>query len=213
MHAVVKKELEGKEWNIVKLYKEKVVHPNEAEVEEHFAIIDAPLGWWFVGIRWLLIDEVYACGVLYIVHVHGETRNAPYLAGGDMAEIDRCLQRFLVGPLSLHLDDCVSGLIMGTGDVPDPSMSTYHQSPSVWASVANDLTDVEVMEGAFGFTPDEVHELACEYKVLGVESGLEARTFVSDLDKSYSMREVLEEVGRHCQEQHVDTEMQNLCLY
>ncbi|KAK0481323.1 hypothetical protein IW261DRAFT_1562609 [Armillaria novae-zelandiae] len=51
--------------------------------------------------------------------------NAPYLAGGDIAEIDRCLQRFLVGPLSLHLDDCVSGLIMGTGDVPDPSMSTY----------------------------------------------------------------------------------------
>ncbi|KAK0506806.1 hypothetical protein EDD18DRAFT_1325904 [Armillaria luteobubalina] len=72
MHAVVKKELEGKEWNIVKLYKEKVVHPDKAEVEEHFAIIDAPLGWWFIGIRWLLIDEVYACGVLYIVHVHGE---------------------------------------------------------------------------------------------------------------------------------------------
>ncbi|KAK0214539.1 hypothetical protein IW262DRAFT_1300623 [Armillaria fumosa] len=126
--------------------------------------------------------------------------NAPYLAGGDMAEIDRCLQRFLVGPLSHHLDDCVSGLIMGTGDVPDPGMSAYHQLPSVWASVANDLTDVEMIEGAFGFTPDEVHELAREFKVQGVESGLEARTFISDLDKSYSMREVWEEIRRQCRE-------------
>ncbi|KAK0468654.1 hypothetical protein IW261DRAFT_1612825 [Armillaria novae-zelandiae] len=126
--------------------------------------------------------------------------NAPSLAAKDTPEIDRCLQRFLVGPLSHYLDDFHSGLIMGTGDVPDLSMSTYHQLPSVWASVANDLTDAEMMERTFGFTPDEVHELAREFKVQGVESGLEALSFVSDLDKSYSMREVLEEIRRQCRE-------------
>ncbi|KAK0187400.1 hypothetical protein F5146DRAFT_1142416 [Armillaria mellea] len=117
--------------------------------------------------------------------------NAPYLAGGDRAEIDRCLQQFLVDPISHHLDHCLSGLIMGAGDVPDLSMSTYHRPLSVWPSVANDLTDVEMMEGALGFTPVEVHELACEFKVQGIESGLEVWSFVSDLDKSYSMREIL----------------------
>ncbi|KAK0481321.1 hypothetical protein IW261DRAFT_1470226 [Armillaria novae-zelandiae] len=126
--------------------------------------------------------------------------NAPYIAGGDRAKIDRCLQRFLVGPLSNYLDDLHSGLIMGTGDVPDLSISACDRRPSVWASVANDLTDVEMMEGAFGFTPDEVHELAREFKVQGVEAGLEARSFVSYMDKSYSMREVLEEIRRQCRE-------------
>ncbi|KAK0468653.1 hypothetical protein IW261DRAFT_1573640 [Armillaria novae-zelandiae] len=126
--------------------------------------------------------------------------NAPSLAAKDTTEIDRCLQRFLVGPLSHYLDDLHSGLIMGTGDVPDFSMSTYHQLPSVWASVAHDLTEDEMMERTFGFTPYEVHELAREFKVQGVESRLEARSFGSDLDKSYSMRDVWDEIRRQCQE-------------
>ncbi|KAK0228807.1 hypothetical protein IW262DRAFT_1456025 [Armillaria fumosa] len=79
--------------------------------------------------------------------------NAPYLAGGDRAEIDKGLELLLVGPLSASLDDCHSGLIMGTADEPDPSISTYYRRPSVWVSVATDLTDCEMMEGAFGFPP------------------------------------------------------------
>ncbi|KAK0502155.1 hypothetical protein EDD18DRAFT_1458429 [Armillaria luteobubalina] len=126
--------------------------------------------------------------------------NTPSLTAGNTAEIDRCLQRFLVGPLSHHLDDLHSDLIMGTGDVQDFTMSTYHQRHSVWASVARDLTEDEMMERTLGFTPDEVHELAREFKVQGVESRLEARTFGSDLDKSYSMRDVWDEIGRQCRE-------------
>lgn len=129
--------------------------------------------------------------------------NTPSLAAKDTADIDRCLQRFLVGPLSSYLDDLHSGLIMGTGDVPDLTMSPYHQLPSVWAPVAHDLTEDEMMESAFGFTPDEVHELAREFKVQGVESRLEARTFGSDLDKSYSMRDVWDEIGRQCRERDI----------
>ncbi|KAK0503549.1 hypothetical protein EDD18DRAFT_1422999 [Armillaria luteobubalina] len=126
--------------------------------------------------------------------------NAPYLAGGDRAEIDRCLELLLVGPLSASLDDCHSGLIMGTGDEPDPSISTYYRRPSVWVSVAADLTDCEMMEGAFGFTPDEVRVLVREFNVQGVESGLEPWSFVSGCDQSYSMKEVLEGIGRQCRE-------------
>ncbi|KAK0187373.1 hypothetical protein F5146DRAFT_1226868 [Armillaria mellea] len=114
--------------------------------------------------------------------------NAPYLAGGDNTEIDRHLGRFLVGPLSCFLDYLRPGLIMGTGDKPDPRISMYHSRPNVWESIATDLTEHEMLEGAFGFTPEEIHELAREFKVQGVESGLEARSFGSGLETVYSMR-------------------------
>ncbi|PBK66496.1 hypothetical protein ARMSODRAFT_348841 [Armillaria solidipes] len=61
---------------------------------------------------------------------------------------DRCLERFLVGPLSGYLHDLRSGLIMGTGDEPDPRISMYHPHPNVWESIASDLTDHEMMEAS-----------------------------------------------------------------
>ncbi|KAK0187379.1 hypothetical protein F5146DRAFT_1210015 [Armillaria mellea] len=127
--------------------------------------------------------------------------NAPTLArGGETAEIKKSLDRFLVGPLSGYLTDCHSGLITGVGDRPDPHMSRYHSHPSVWVDIASDLTDDEMLESAFGFTLEEVHELAREFRVQGIESVLEARSFGSGLEKSYSMREVLDEIGRQCRE-------------
>ncbi|SJL14569.1 uncharacterized protein ARMOST_18032 [Armillaria ostoyae] len=120
----------------------------------------------------------------------------------------RVLERFLVGPLSGYLHDLRSGLIMGPGDEPDPRISMYHSHPNLWESIASDLTDYEMMEGAFGFTAEEVHELAREVKVQGVESGLEARSFGSGLETVYLMKDVLEEIGRQRREREtVDTEV------
>ncbi|KAK0440518.1 hypothetical protein EV421DRAFT_1961234 [Armillaria borealis] len=118
------------------------------------------------------------------------------------------LEQFLVGPLTGYLHDLRSGLIMGPGDEPDPRISMYHSHPNLWESIASDLTDHEMMEGAFGFTAEEVHEVAREFKVQSVEFGLEARYFESDLETVYSMEEVLEEIGRQCRERGtVDTEV------
>ncbi|KAK0214530.1 hypothetical protein IW262DRAFT_1406688 [Armillaria fumosa] len=154
-------------------------------------------------------DGIYSlAGVLSLVRRTGRWRvylcidnyNAPSLAAGDTTEINDNLERFLVGPLSSFLRDLRPGLIMGTGDEPDPRMSPYPSRPSVWESIATDLTDHEMLEVAFGFTPEEIHELAREFGVQGVEPGSEARSFGSGLEKVYSMRDVLEDIERQCRE-------------
>ncbi|KAK0502133.1 hypothetical protein EDD18DRAFT_1327946 [Armillaria luteobubalina] len=60
--------------------------------------------------------------------------------------------------------------------------------------------DHKMLEVAFGFTPEEIHDLAREFKVQDVEPGLEARSFGSGLEKVYSMKDVLDEIERQCQE-------------
>ncbi|KAG7440984.1 uncharacterized protein BT62DRAFT_1012198 [Guyanagaster necrorhizus] len=97
---------------------------------------------------------------LWSVFVYIDNYNAPSLAAGDAAEINECLERFLVGPLSCYLHDFHSGLIMGTGDEPDPRVSMYHPHPNVWECIATDMTDHETIEVSFGFMPDE-GTLAC----------------------------------------------------
>ncbi len=84
---------------------------------------------------------------------------------------------------------------MGTGDAPDPLINAYLRGGcDIWTAVAVDMTDEDVVDATFGFTPEEVHELERHLKVSSVEAGLVPYRFGNQ--KVYSMTHVLNKIGR-----------------
>ncbi|PBK98223.1 hypothetical protein ARMGADRAFT_1075084 [Armillaria gallica] len=110
--------------------------------------------------------------------------NAPSIASDNSPEVSSCLNRMIISPLSKSMSS-VRGVIVGT--------------------VAIDMTDEDVVDATFGFTPEEVHELERHLKVYSVEVGLVPYRFGNQ--KVYSMSHVLNKISRQLGGSDVDLDV------
>ncbi|KAK0452924.1 uncharacterized protein EV420DRAFT_631237 [Desarmillaria tabescens] len=121
--------------------------------------------------------------------------NAPSIASGNSSEVNLCLNQIIISPLSKSLP-YVQGLIVGTGDAPDPLINPYYRNGrcDVWTAVAVDMTDEDMVEATFGFTLEEIHELERRLNVHSVEVELVPHRFGNQ--KVYSMTHVLNKISK-----------------
>ncbi|KAK0214532.1 hypothetical protein IW262DRAFT_1406693 [Armillaria fumosa] len=131
--------------------------------------------------------------------------NAPSIASGNSPEVNSCLNKMIISPLTKSLS-YIQGLIMGIGDAPDPLINAYlRDGCDIWTAVAVDMTDEDVVDATFGFTPEEVHELQRHLKVHSVEVGLVPYRFGNK--RVYSMTHVLNKISQQLGSSDVDMDV------